>query len=71
MSVRLLALRSDRALPPKRYLVLFSVKGWIKPRVKVRLEELRKVGENPVTSSVAELGPSGLYLSQQIFICIP
>jgi hypothetical protein len=40
MAVRLSALRAGRPLPPGRFLVLTCVRGWVDPRVIVRLEGL-------------------------------
>jgi hypothetical protein len=40
MAVRLSALRAGHPLPPGRFLVLISVRGWVDPRVIVRLEPL-------------------------------
>jgi hypothetical protein len=53
MAVRLSALRVDRSLPPGRFLVLISVRGWIDPRAIVRLEGLGQL-KNLVTSSGIE-----------------
>jgi hypothetical protein len=38
MAARLSALRADRPLPPGRFLVLFSIGGWVDPRSIVRLK---------------------------------
>jgi hypothetical protein len=43
MAVRLSALRACRHLPPGKFLVLISVKGWVDPRTIVRLEGLGKL----------------------------
>jgi hypothetical protein len=43
MAVRLSALRADLPLPPGRFLVLISVRGWVDPRNIVRLEGLGKL----------------------------
>jgi hypothetical protein len=40
MTVRLSALSAGRPLPPRRFLVLISVRGWIDTRAIVRLEGL-------------------------------
>jgi hypothetical protein len=50
MAVRLSALRAGRPLPPRRLLVLISVRGLVDPRAVVRLEGLGQL-KNPVTSS--------------------
>jgi hypothetical protein len=44
------ALRAGRTLPPGRFLVLISVRGWLDPRAIVRLERLGLL-KNPVASS--------------------
>jgi hypothetical protein len=53
MAVRLSALRAGRPLPPGRFLVLISVRGWVGPRTIVRPEELGQL-RNPMTSSGIE-----------------
>jgi hypothetical protein len=54
MVVRLSALRAGHPLPPGRFLVLISVRGWVDPRARVRLEGLGQL-KNPMTSSGIEL----------------
>jgi hypothetical protein len=51
--VRFSAPRAGRTLPPKTFLVLNSVRGWVDPRAIVRLEGLGQL-KNPVTSSGIE-----------------
>jgi hypothetical protein len=53
MTVRLSALRSDRPLPPGRFLVLISVRSWVNSRAVVRLEELHQL-KHLMTSSGIE-----------------
>jgi hypothetical protein len=50
MAVRLSTLRAGRPLPQSRFLILISVRGWIDPRVIVRLEGLGEL-KNLMTSS--------------------
>jgi hypothetical protein len=50
MAVRLSALSAGHPLPPRRFLVLISVRGLVDPRAIVRLEGNRSI-ENPMTSS--------------------
>jgi hypothetical protein len=51
MGVRSSALSAGRSLPPGRFLVLISVRGWVDPRSIVRLEGLAQLS-NPVTSEI-------------------
>jgi hypothetical protein len=51
--LRLSALCAGRLLPPGRFLVLISVKGWVDLGIIVRLEGLDQL-KNPVTSSGIE-----------------
>jgi hypothetical protein len=53
MAVRLSALLAGRPLPPRRMILLMSVRGQADPRNIVQLEELSQL-KNPVTSSVIE-----------------
>jgi hypothetical protein len=53
MAVRLSTLRADRSLPPGRFLVLISVRGWVEPPAIVRLEGLGQL-KNPMTLSGIE-----------------
>jgi hypothetical protein len=48
--VRLSALRAGRSEPPRRFLVLIPVTGWVDTRAMVRLEGVDKF-KNPVKSS--------------------
>jgi hypothetical protein len=54
MAVRLSAPRAGRPLPPGRFLVLISVRGWVGPRAIVLLEGLGQL-KNLVTSSGIKL----------------
>jgi hypothetical protein len=54
MAVRLSAPRAGRPLPPGRFLIFISVRGWINPRAIVRLAGLSQL-RNPVISSGIEL----------------
>jgi hypothetical protein len=51
MAVRLSALCTSRHLPPRRFLVLISVRGQVDSRTIVRLEGLSKL-KNPITSGI-------------------
>jgi hypothetical protein len=54
MAVRLSALRVGHFLPPGRFLVLISVRGWVDPRGIVQLERLGKLKKS--TSSGTRTG---------------
>jgi hypothetical protein len=54
MAVRLSALSAGRFLPPGRFLVLLSFRGWVDPRAIVRLEGLGKLKNS--TSSGTRTG---------------
>jgi hypothetical protein len=53
MALRLSALRAGRHLPPRKFLVLISVRGRVDPRDIVRLESLGQF-KNPIISSENE-----------------
>jgi hypothetical protein len=54
MVARLSALHAGRFLPPGKFLVLISVRGWVDPRAMVRLEGLGKLKKS--TSSGIRTG---------------
>jgi hypothetical protein len=53
MMVRLSVLHAGRSLPLGRFLVLISVRGWVKLRALVRLKGLGQL-KNQMTSSGTE-----------------
>jgi hypothetical protein len=46
MAIRLPVLNAGRPLPPGRFLVLISVRGWVDPRAIVRLEGIYELKKN-------------------------
>jgi hypothetical protein len=54
MAARLSALCAGRFLPPGKFLVLISVRGWVDPSARVSLEGLRKLKKS--TSSGTQTG---------------
>jgi hypothetical protein len=64
MAVMLSALRARCSLPPRRFLVLISVRGWVDPRAKSRLEGSHQL-KNPVTTTATE--PATFRLVEQFF----
>jgi hypothetical protein len=67
MAGRLSALCAGRPLPPGRFLVLISVRGWVDPRAIVRLEGLGQF-KNPITSSGQNINVRNkLYMIRFIF----
>jgi hypothetical protein len=65
MAARLSTLRAGRFLPPGRFLVLISVRGWVDPRATVRLEGLGKL--NISTSSGIQTGDLIIIIATQLF----
>jgi hypothetical protein len=51
MAMKLSALCAGRPLPPRRFMVLISVRGSVDPRDTVRLEGLDRLKKKPMTSS--------------------
>jgi hypothetical protein len=51
MAVRLSAIRAGRPLPPGRFLVLISLRGWVDLRVIVRRKGIDQL-KNPLTSGI-------------------
>jgi hypothetical protein len=74
MAVRLSALRTGRSLPPGRFLVLISVRGWVDPMITVRLKGLGQL-KNPMISSGIEspifLPYITLFLISHVFLSYP
>jgi hypothetical protein len=72
MAVRLSALQAGRLLPPGRFLVLISVRGWVDPRAIVWLEGLGQL-KNPLTSSGIEPATFQLvaWCHNQLRYCVP
>jgi hypothetical protein len=62
MAVKLSALNPGRPLPPGRFVVLISVRGYVDPRAIVRLEGLGQL-KNPIASS--GIGPATFRLVAQ------
>jgi hypothetical protein len=56
MAVKLSALRARSPLPPRKFLVLISIRGWVNFSATVRLEGLGQL-KNPVTSLEIEPAP--------------
>jgi hypothetical protein len=54
MAARLSALRAGRLLPPGRFVVLISIRGWVDPRARMLLEGLGQLIK-PMTSSEIEI----------------
>jgi hypothetical protein len=54
MAVRLSALRAGRALPPRIFLVLISVKRLSRPQGHIAAGRIRSIEKNPMTSSGLE-----------------
>jgi hypothetical protein len=63
-SARLSALRAGRYLPPERFLVLISVRGWVDPRAIVRLEELGKLKKSTSSGTWASDLPTSSIVPQ-------
>jgi hypothetical protein len=52
MTVRWWALRAGRPSPPRRFLVIISVRGWVNSRAMVRLEGLGQLKKKSTSSGL-------------------